>query len=92
MKLWFENDLGQKRVIADCRTLDQVYKEINKFIEECNAKKPAGVAPFKSYYTRIWTTPEGWTKFDVGSHTEFFIWEGSIREMFVKKNGEVEIK
>lgn len=28
---------------------------------------------FKSYYTRTWETEEG-TMYDVGSHTEFFLW------------------
>lgn len=28
---------------------------------------------FKSHYTRIWDIEEG-TMFDVGSHTEFFLW------------------
>jgi hypothetical protein len=28
---------------------------------------------FKSYYTRTWETEEG-LMYDVGSHTEFFLW------------------
>ena len=29
---------------------------------------------FKSYYTRCWNDKDGNTWYDVGSHTEFFIW------------------
>ena len=36
---------------------------------------PSKVVPFVSYYTRVWES-EGMTKIDVGSHTEFFFWEG----------------
>ena len=28
---------------------------------------------FRSYYTRSWNTDEG-TMYDVGSHSEFFLW------------------
>lgn len=34
--------------------------------------------PFVRYYTRVWETDDGLVKYDVGSHTEFFYWEGSI--------------
>ena len=75
MFLYFENSSGKRRVICDCETWEEVNKSINEFIDQCNAAKPAGVAPFKSYYTRVWEE-DGLTKIDVGSHTEFFYWEG----------------
>lgn len=75
MKLYFENRYGDRREIANCDTLDSVYKAIDKFIEDANSRKPKGSKPFKSYYIRSWEE-EGFTKFDVGSHTEFFLWEG----------------
>ena len=89
MKLWFENARGEERVIAECNTWEEVHTAINHFIDQCNERKhelskakygkdydPAKVVPFKSYYTRIYSNHDGRTRIDVGSHTEFFIWEG----------------
>ena len=42
----------------------EVYLLIHLFLDEHN---------FKSYYTRTWNTDEG-TMYDVGNHTEFFLW------------------
>ena len=78
MKLWFGNSFGKRRVIADCATPAEVTKAINDFVDECNAKKPKGQTPFKIYYTRVWQTDDGLVKYDVGSHSEFFYWEGPI--------------
>ena len=75
MKLWFQNSQGEERVIAECATWPEVTRAIHKFIHECNAKKPKSATPFKSYYTRVWEQ-DGRTIIDVGSHTEYFIWEG----------------
>lgn len=75
MILWFENSLGIRRKIADCDTWNDVSYCIEKFIEQANKNKPANAPKFKSYYTRIWKE-DGMTKIDVGSHTEFFYWEG----------------
>ena len=71
--LWFENSQGNRRKIAECTTLNDVYTEINKFIDHCNEGKPEN-KKFRSYYTRVWSTG-GQTHFDVGSHTEFFHWD-----------------
>ena len=89
MKLWFENSNGERRVIKNpCDTWEDVNKAIKEFIAQCNANKhyqarerygenynPAKVIPFVSYYTRAYEE-DGMTKLDVGSHTEFFFWEG----------------
>lgn len=89
MKLWFENAAGDRRVIKDpCDTWEDVNAAIEEFIVKCNENKhkmakekygktydPAKVIPFVSYYTRVWEEA-GMTKLDVGSHTEFFFWEG----------------
>ena len=89
MKLWFENADGVRRVIKDpCNTWKDVNKAVDEFIANCNANKhklarerygkdydPSKVVPFVSYYTRVWEE-DGMTKLDVGSHTEFFFWEG----------------
>ena len=75
MKLWFEDANGNERVIAEANTWDEVHQEIKKFIDECNARKN-GVRPFVCRYSNIYTREDGRTCIDVGSHVEFFIWEG----------------
>lgn len=73
MFLWFENSRGERRVICDCTTWEEVSRSIDEFIAQCNESKPNH--PFVRYYTRMWEE-DGMTKIDVGSHTEFFYWEG----------------
>ena len=87
MNLWFGNSFGKKRIIAQCSTPDEVNKAIDEFIAECNFKKArenGNYRPFVRYYTRIWEQ-DGLVKYDVGSHTEFFYWEGPISAYEVKK-------
>ena len=62
--LYFINSRGEYRLLHENVTKKEMFKLIHLFLEEHN---------FKSYYTRSWNTDEG-TKFDVGSHTEFFLW------------------
>lgn len=64
MKLYFENSIGQRRVIANPQTENEAYEIIDEFCEERN---------FKIYYIRTWRDDNGLKIFDVGSHTEFFI-------------------
>ena len=71
MTLWFQNSQGKERKIATVNNWPEVWKEIHKFIDECNARKPKHTKPFKSYYSRIWNEGE-YAIIDVGSHTEFF--------------------
>ena len=71
-KLWFENCDGVEREIADVANWSEVWYEINKFIRQCNARKPANAQPFVSYYSRVWQSSDGRSTIDVGSHTEFF--------------------
>lgn len=73
MKVYFENSQGERRVIAEIQNENEVGSVINNFIAECNAKKPAGVNPFKSYYCRSWENEYNEIVYDVGSHSEFFI-------------------
>lgn len=76
MRLWFENVWGEERVIAEnCDTWPQVHKAICDFLEECQKKWP-NKKPFEWYYTRTWKQDDGRTRIDIGSHSEFFIWEG----------------
>lgn len=63
MKLYFENSIGQRRVVAEPQTEEEAYKEIYKFCEDRN---------FKIYYVRTCKSPDGAKVYDVGSHTEFF--------------------
>ena len=65
MNLWFENRFGERRVIADCNTPDEVSQAIKKFIDNCNEKKKS-TSYFKFYYTRCWPE-DGMVKYDVGS-------------------------
>ena len=74
MNLWFENRFGERRIIADCSTPDEVSRAIEKFINECNAKKNSSPY-FKFYYTRCWPE-DSMVKYDVGSWSEFFYQEG----------------
>ena len=77
--LYFENSNGDRRVIANCHTEKEVIRAIYAFIDTCNKDKPKD-KKFKSYYTREWVeknkeTGEIETWYDVGSHTEFFVWQ-----------------
>lgn len=68
--LVFQNSQGNRRQIAMCETIEEVRKEIHKFLSDHD---------YKSYYTRIWTeNDETW--FDVGSWSEFFIWESKVKK------------
>ena len=71
MTLWFENQFGDARQIANCENSEDVYRSINDFIKQANAAKPKGSPNFKSYYIRSWKQ-DGKTWYDVGSHVEFF--------------------
>lgn len=78
MKLWFENVWEEERVIADnCDTWQDVYNAIQSFLDECARKWP-NKKPFQWLYTRTWRQNDGRTRIDIGSHSEFFIWEGKI--------------
>lgn len=66
MKLYFKNCQGKERLIAECKTVQDAHKEIDKFLDEHN---------FKSYYIRSWDNEDGVT-IDVGSHSEFMVIRG----------------
>lgn len=68
MKLYFENSKGEKRLIAEPQTEQEAMKVIKEFCDERD---------FKIYYTRVWGTPDGYKKYDVGSWSEFFILDDS---------------
>lgn len=62
--IYFIRSNGEYRLLGENVTCSQASMKINQFLDAHN---------FKSYYTRSWDTHEG-TMYDVGSHTEFFLW------------------
>lgn len=79
-RVWFENANGEERVIKNtANTWTEVYDTIKNFVNRCNQRKViSGGQPFKIYYVRAWKQEDGRTRIDIGSHTEFFLWEGDI--------------
>ena len=62
----------EKETVTDREAINATYDEIRKF---CDERK------FVIYYTRVWNEPYNnvmMTKFDVGSHTEFFYLDRAI--------------
>ena len=57
---------GKRRLLFENVTESECHILRQRFLDEHN---------FKSYYTRIWENDAG-TWYDVGSHTEFFLWGG----------------
>lgn len=76
IRLIFQNSKYEERVIAEITNIEEVSKEINKFLKDHN---------FKSYYTRVCCENDR-LKFDVGSHSEFFYLEGITFEEYSKYN------
>lgn len=64
--LYFIRSNGEQLLIEFKVEEKDTIKFIKKFIKEKNPD-------FEIYYIRSWETKEG-TMFDVGSHTEFFLW------------------
>ena len=74
MKLYFENSQGKERLIAECETVKDVGKEIQKFLDDHN---------YKSYYWRSWGDEER-VMIDVGSWSEFFLVDGITHEEYLE--------
>lgn len=62
--LYFENSMGERRIIAEVSCEAEAIDEIYNF---CNDRN------FKIYYVRSYETPEGEKVYDVGSWSERFI-------------------
>ena len=62
--LYFIDSRGNYRIIMANIEEHEAWLAIQVFLKRQN---------FTSYYTRTWETDEG-TMYDVGSHTEFFLW------------------
>lgn len=72
MKVYFENSNGERRPISDeITSRAEAFDAINKFLDDHN---------YTSYYMRMWCDDEGWTWFDVGSYTEFFVCDENLME------------
>ena len=79
MNLYFRDSYNNKRLIAPNLELEkEIWEHIQKFLDEHN---------FKSYYTRVWYK-EGYTWYDVGSHTEFFLVDANMMEQYENEQEE----
>ena len=74
MKLYFKNSQSKERLVAECETVKDVGKEIQKFLDDHN---------YKSYYSRS-REVDGRIKIDVGSWSEFFYIDGITYEEYSK--------
>jgi hypothetical protein len=85
MKLIFQNSRNEERVIAECSTIEEVHKEINKFLDTHN---------FKSYYTRVMPDGDNPNRviLDVGSWSEFFKIDGVTFEDYTNYNKTLQNK
>lgn len=83
LKLYFKNCQGKERLIAECETVQEIHKGINKFLDEHE---------YISHYSRSWGNEES-IIIDVGSHSEFFVIKGISHIDYIKalqKNVEQE--
>ena len=78
MNVYFKDSHGKKRLLESVYTNEQVWKVIKKFLDDHN---------FKSYYTRTWFS-DGYTWYDVGSHTEFFLVDENLMEQYENEQEE----
>lgn len=63
MKVYFRDSHGKKRLLKEVETKEDAWKVMQNFMDDHN---------FKCYYARLWFE-DGYTWFDVGSHTEYFL-------------------
>ena len=63
--LYFLDSRGGKRVVQEYIEKNDACCAIHNYVHELNPD-------FKIYYIRSWEMDKGVTRFDVGSHTEFF--------------------
>lgn len=79
MNLYFIVPFKKKRLIAsNLQDEKEISQQIKKFLDDHN---------FKSYYTRTWYE-NGYTWYDVGSHTEFFIVDANLMEQYEDEQEE----
>ena len=79
MNVYFRDSHGKKRLLmSDVYTPEQAWKIMKKFMDDHN---------FTSYYTRIWYS-NGYTWYDVGSHTEYFLVDENLMGQYEDKQEE----
>ena len=78
MNVYFKDSYGKKRLLERVYTNEQVWGVIKKFLDDHN---------FTSYYTRTWFA-DGYTWYDVGSHTEFFLVDENLMEQYENEQEE----
>lgn len=78
MNVYFRDSHGKKRLLKRVYTNEQVWKVIKRFLDDHN---------FTSYYTRIWFA-DGYTWYDVGSHTEYFLVDENLMEQYENEQEE----
>lgn len=64
--------------MSDVYTPEQAWKVMKKFMDDHN---------FISYYTRTWFA-NGYTWYDVGSHTEYFLVDENLMEQYENEQEE----
>lgn len=78
MNVYFRDSFGRKRLLECVDTKEQVWDVIKKFLDDHY---------FTSYYTRTWFN-DGYTWYDVGSHTEFFLVDENLMEQYENEQEE----
>ena len=79
MNVYFRDSYGKRRLLeANVKDKEAVWKIIQKFLDDHN---------YKSYYTRVWYN-EGYTWYDVGSHTEYFLVDENMMEQYENEQEE----
>ena len=78
MKVYFRDSHGKKRLLKEVETKEGAWKIMQKFMDDHN---------FTCYYTRLWFT-DGYTWFDVGSHTEYFLVDENLMGQYENEQEE----
>ena len=79
MNLYFTTPFEEKRLIAsNLQNEREINQHIKKFLDDHD---------FSWYYTRMWYA-NGYTWYDVGSHTEFFIVDANLMEQYEDEQEE----
>ena len=78
MKVYFRDSQHNKRFLGETETKENAWKIMRKFMDDHN---------FTCYYTRIWFA-DGYTWFDVGSHTEYFLVDENLMEEYENEQEE----
>lgn len=79
MNVYFRDSFGKKRLLAEnISNKEEAWKVMKKFMDDSN---------FKCYYTRMWYS-DGYTWYDVGSHTEFFLVDENVMGQYEDEQEE----